>query len=451
MDNILLITVDSLRADHVGWHGYGRETTPFLDEFAKDCQVFSRTFSHGCGTRASFPAILTSSYPLMYGGFERISKERELISETLSKAGYQTAGFHSNLYLGADFDYDRGFGEFFDSKSDPSPTARIRQGVKSRLTKGGFAYESLARIFNIAERKAGANIGSAYVLADEITNLALDWAASANSDQPKFLWVHYMDVHHPYVPPEREQRELRDEVISDRRSIRLRRKMIQEPQDVTGDELSEIIDLYDAEIRYADSQIGRLIEGVNEVWSGETITAVTADHGEEFREHGQFSHYPTFHDEVLQVPLLLNIPSLDGGRYQELVGLLDLTPTLVDYGSGKQSDEFYGNSLRTLIGDGDWDRTEIIASWENGDDRRFAYRDKNWKFIRSGNDESLYDLQNDPHEKENLINSNHSNAARLRQAVDIHINKVDATKTVLGEVEMDENVKKRLRSLGYRE
>jgi len=451
MDNLLLITVDSLRADHVGWHGYERETTPFLDEFAEDSHAFTRTYAHACSTRPSFPAILTSSYPLMYGGFERISEKRALVSEVLSEVGYGTAGFHSNLYLGADFDYDRGFDEFFDSKSDPSFSAQIRQAVKDKLDHDGIVYKTLAGMFDVAERRVGANIGSAYVLADDITDLALKRAADADPDRPQFLWVHYMDVHHPYLPPEEHQLEFRDEPISDRRSIQLRRKMIEEPENVTEAEVSDIVDLYDAEIRYADSQIKRLIEGAKEAWSGETVTVVTADHGEEFKDHGRFSHYTTFHDEVLQVPLLVDIPDDDGGRNDDLVGLLDITPTLVDYGGGEQSDAFYGSSLRPLIEDGEWDRTEIFANWKNEDERRFAYRDKEWKYIRMRDEESLYHMQNDPDEMENVMHDNPEIASRLREAVNNHVEEVDATMTDLGEVEMDENVKERLRDLGYKE
>lgn len=451
MDNFLLVTVDSLRADHVGWHGYERETTPFLTKFAEDSHVFTQTFAHACSTRPSFPSILTSSYPLMYGGFERISNERTLVSEALSETGHETAGFHSNLYLGADFGYDRGFDEFFDSKSDPTLTARIRQIVKNKLDHDGIIYRTLAEMFDVAERQVGANIGSAYVLAADITDLAVEWVADTDPDRSQFLWVHYMDVHHPYLPPEEYQLNIRDKPISDRRSIQLRRKMIEEPEKVTEAEVSDIIDLYDAEIRYTDSQIKRLIENVRNTWSGETIVTITADHGEEFKDHGRFSHYTTFHDEVLQVPLLMDIPSDSGSRNDDLVGLLDLTPTLVDYAGGEQSDAFHGSSLRSLIEDNEWDRTEIFANWEDENERRFAYRDKEWKYIRMKSEESLYDMQNDPDESENIIQENPRVTDRLRDVVDNHIEQVDATMTDIGDVEMDESVKSRLRDLGYKE
>jgi len=99
MRDIVLVTVDSLRADHVGWHGYDRNTTPNLDQRAASAQTFTSAFSHACSTRPSFPSIMTSSYALEYGGFERLSSKRTTIAELLEEAGYETAGFHSNLYL----------------------------------------------------------------------------------------------------------------------------------------------------------------------------------------------------------------------------------------------------------------------------------------------------------------------------------------------------------------
>lgn len=99
MSDIVLLTVDSLRADHVGCYGYDRDTTPTIDDLSTDGQQFTNAFAHACSTRPSFPSILTSSYALMHGGFEQLSSDRTTIAEALSGAGYQTAGFHSNLYL----------------------------------------------------------------------------------------------------------------------------------------------------------------------------------------------------------------------------------------------------------------------------------------------------------------------------------------------------------------
>lgn len=450
MQDTLLVTVDSLRADHVGYLGYDRETTPNIDRLARTGAAFENAFSHACATRASFPSILTSAYAMMYGGYERVSDEQTVVSEVFSDAGYETAGFHSNLYLGADFGYDRGFDTFYDSKTDPSSTAKLRQEVKDRLDSDGVIYKSLARAFDLAERYAGANVGSAYVPADEMTDLATDWIADTDPDSPNFLWVHYMDVHHPYVPPAEYQLEFRDEAIPERRAIKLRRKMMEDPDEVTDAELADILDLYDAEIRFTDHEIGRLVSKARDSW-GDVNVLVTSDHGEEFLDHDDFSHHQTFYDEVTHVPLVFDDGTHEG-RYDELVGLLDVSPTLVDAAGLSIPENFHGKSLLELF-DGQWDRDALLGNWIDTDtgEERFVYRSHEWKYIRTGAGEELYDLQNDSDETENRIEDHPEVADRCRAAVDEHRREVEATATDLGDVAMDESVKERLRQLGYKE
>ncbi len=450
MSNVLLVTIDSLRADHLGCYGYERDTSPVIDDLAADAAMFENTFAHACSTRPSFPSILTSSYALMYGGYENISEERTLISEVFDDAGYRTGGFHSNAYLNPEFGYGRGWDTFFDSMTDPGTVARLRQYVKSNLDTDGIIYQTLATAFDKAERQAGASIGSAYVDADEITDHAIEWLRDGDH-RDDFLWVHYMDVHHPYVPPEEHQLKFRDEPVTERRAIQLRRKFIEDPQEVTDEELDDIIDLYDAEIRFTDAEIGRLLNAADDVWD-DYVVAVTADHGEEFREHGEFSHFAKFYDEVLHVPLVFD----DGehaGEYTELVGLLDVSPTLVDAAGLEIPDNFYGHSLLSLTSGNDWPRTEILGDWasEPGEERRFAYRDHRWKYIRRPRGEELYDLTEDPDEQNNLIDEEPDVLEEFRQAVDEHDQTIDDTHVDVEHIEMDESVKQQLRDLGYRE
>lgn len=451
MKDVLLITIDSLRADHISGQGYNRETTPVIDEFAASGHTFTQAFAHACSTRPSFPSILSSSHALMHGGFEMMTDNRTMVAEVFDDADYYTGGFHSNLYLSADFGYDRGFDTFYDSKTDPSFTARIRQLVKDTLDDEGFLYKFLASAFDTAERKAGINVGSAYDTATEITDRALKFVDSKAADSPRFLWVHYMDVHHPYVPPAEYQQLFRDVPISESRSIKLRRKMIEEPQKVTDSELEDIIDLYDAEIRYTDDEIGRLINHITEAWGGEPVTIITADHGEEFLEHGQFSHYTHFHDEVMQVPLFLGgVPG--NGEYDEIVGLQDVPATLIDYAGLSKPETFQGWSLRRIIENNQWPRKHVIGDWSDreGEDR-FGYRDSEWKFVRRDSGEELYYLPEDPGEHDNVIEKYPDVAEQLSDKIDEHEQTIAATTDEQVTVDMDEDVKDRLRDLGYKE
>lgn len=450
MRDIVLVTVDSLRADHVGWHGYDRDTTPNLDERAASAETFQSAFSHACSTRPSFPSIMTSSYALEHGGFERLSKERTTIAEQLKQYGYETGGFHSNLYLSTDFGYDRGFDHFFDSKSDPGPVAKLRQEIKTRLDPNGSLYSVLQRAFNATERQTGIELGSAYVDAEGITDRALDWARSTGSG-PRFLWVHYMDVHHPYVPPSKFQRRFRDDVIDDRDAVQLRRKMLETPEEVSQTELQTLIDLYDAEIAYVDEEVDRLLEEIRYTWETDPIFAFTSDHGEEFLDHGGFSHSASFHDEVIHVPLLVDED--DEGTYDELVGLMDLAPTLASRAGTEPASEFRGEPLDGIEA-ATWNRDEVIAEWADTDtdDRRFCVRTNDWKYTRAEDGtEQLYDLSADPGEETNLADEGPEELHELRERLEGHLEELSENTDDLGRVDMDDTVKQRLRDLGYQE
>lgn len=446
MRDIVLITVDSLRADHVGCYGYDRNTTPNIDDLAADGRRFVNTFAHACSTRPSFPSILTSSYALLHGGFEQLSSERATLAEVLSDTGYRTAGFHSNLYLSADFGYDRGFDRFYDSKSDPTFLAQVRQTVKTHLDQDGILYRSLQKAFNATERRAGVELGSAYVQADEMTAMALEWAQQA-ADGPHFLWVHYMDVHHPYTPPASYQQQFRDDSVDDDRAIRLRRKMLENPDSITDDELATIIDLYDAEIAFVDAEIDRLLDGLENAWGNKPLVAFTADHGEEFLDHGQFSHAATFYDEVLHVPLVIR-DGQSSGTVDDLVGLLDLAPTLVDHAETTKPSAFLGQTLQS---DGGHDRDQVIAEWADYDegDRRFALRTDDWKYVRMEDEEErLFDLRSDPQETTNVATNHPEELSKFRERVDEHAERVSDESVGAA---MDETVRQRLRDLGYQE
>lgn len=449
MRDVVLVTVDSLRADHVGWHGYDRDTTPHLDSRVKEAHRFTNAFSHACSTRPSFPAILTSSHALMHGGCEFISKDRTLISEAFSDAGFSTAGFHSNLYLSEDFGYNRGWDKFFDSKTNPSLLTKIRNTVKSKLHNESVTYELLQKIFDATERGTGVELGSAYVRADEITDRAIDWAKDTSG--PRFLWVHYMDVHHPYIPPERDQRRFRKEIIEDRQAVKLRRKMLEEPEKITEQERQNLIDLYDAEISFVDREVNRLLEELTNVWEEEPLHIITADHGEEFADHARFSHYATYFDEVLHVPFVVNDGS-EGEEWDSLIGLLDVSPTLCDLVGIDAPNIWCGRSIKEILPFSETPGDSIVGGQLGGEDeRRYFYRDHDWKFIERDGQEYLFNLVKDPSETKNIADENLEKVKEIREKLKRHKDTVEKTRTTMESVEMDETVKKRLRDLGYQE
>jgi arylsulfatase A-like enzyme len=454
MTNVVLVTIDSLRADHLGHYGYDRDTSPVIDSLAEDGLSFD-AYANASWTRASFPSIITSTYPLEYGGFEYLSDERTTVGETMRRAGHETAAFHSNLWLSRDYNYGRGFDHFYDSKSDPSLLARARTFVKLRLDDDGIIYRTLQKLYDTTEEKAGLDVGQTYKDAETITDEAIDWIGSVDGDF--FVWVHYMDVHHPYVPHEDASEELGLSMdVSEREAIRLRRKMLEEPDEITESEYQTLVDLYDNEIRYTDGQIGRLVEAARAHEGEDTAVVVTSDHGEEFREHGRFSHQPTMYDEVLHVPVIVEGgPTLaereEAGHQPEQVELLDIAPTVADLGGAAQPATYRGRSLLEAGGSG-VDVDVFSETWSN-DEYKLAVRTDGWKYIwdRDSDSRELYDLENDAAETRNLVEEEPDRAETLRELVTDHLEELRATNESLPDVEMDAETEARLQDLGYLE
>jgi len=391
----------------------------------------------------------------MYGGFEKIAPDRTLISEAFDNAGYATGGFQSNPHLLQEFGYGRGYDRYFGSNTEASSTSRLRQFVKRQFDDESLPHRVLQSAFDFSERVFGYNPGEPFVRADEKTDEALDWVERV--DEPVFLWVHYMDVHHPYHPPAEHQLTFRDATVSKRTAVRLRRKMLEAPANVTETEMRTIQDLYDGEIRFFDAEMHRLVEGVCDRLSGETMVAVTSDHGDEFNDHHGFAHYDTFYDELLHIPLLLDIGG--SGKYDELVSLIDLAPTLLSYADVDIPDSFVGDNLQSVIDEEGWQKEAVIAESGTLDgEYRCGYQTPDWKYIRNGNhrqasnkpDEELYDLGADPGEYNNVIGQPTPVTGKIREAVAEHKARVEATERTVETVEIDATTEQRLEDLGYK-
>ncbi len=450
MQNVVLITIDSLRADHVGYHGYKRSTTPNIDSFAASGSRFMNAFAHVGGTQFSFPSILSGVMPLMHGGHSRISESQTLLSEIFSNAGYRTGGFHSNLYVSSEYGYERGWDRFYDSAPSKSITAQARRWAKTRLRNTSI-YPFLQRGYDLLESSRGINIGSFHVRGEKITDLAIDFIDEA-PEKPTFLWVHYMDVHHPFLPPREYQRMFRDTLIDDRDSIKLRRKFIEEPESITQDEFEAFIDLYDAEIRYTDTQVGRLLDAIENRWGEQAFIGLTADHGDHFLDRGYFGGAKLF-DVKTHVPLCISGWN-DCNAYDELVGLVDLPTTLLDVADLHVPETYQGYSLQRLVFNDDWPREDIIGGWENSDkERTIGIRERDWKFIkRPDGTTELYDLRSDPDEQNNVAEQNQKHVHRFDERLEEHLQRVDdSMDDSVERPNIDPDVRDRLRRLGYDE
>jgi arylsulfatase A-like enzyme len=449
VENVLLITVDSLRYDRALASDREVNPAPHLSELAATGTSFREAYANGPNTPSSFPTILTGTHPSMYGGYRYLDERRPFISATLNEAGFTTVGYHSNPHLGPEKNYHHGFDRFNDSAESEDDGQTIKNIVDQRVSADSRLYSVLRRIYHLFTM---ATDSSAYDKAPVISRRASDWFDETwDGEQPFFMWLHYMDVHYPFDPPDEFLEELNITPPSTRRTASLNGKMQENPDELTEADRQDLLALYDGEIRYTDHHIGQLLaeldrRGIRE----ETAVIVTADHGEAFGEHGRYGHHPYLYDELLHVPLVVDAPGFASRRIDEMVSLIDLGPTICELLDVAIPEATQGDSLIPLLtGASTGTDDGIICTSAGGE--MLAYRTDEWKFFwRLDDDEAeLYDLTTDAAETTNVLEQYPDVADDLRTHLEEHIAAAEATDTDLPEVSESEEVKQRLEDLGY--
>jgi arylsulfatase A-like enzyme len=297
--NLLFVVVDTLRADHLGLYGYERDTSPRLDELARDAVIFEQARATGSQTRFSVPPMITGRYftelARSAGKWPALLEEEVTIAERLKAVGYRTAAFHSIAYLRSIYGFAQGFDHY------DATCIKAREPARFRPT------------------------------SDYVTDRTLAWVDETElraSADPWLLWVYYGDPHSPYIFHKDFPR--------------------------FGGWMK---DVYDNEVAFTDHHMGRLFDGLRERGLlDQTVVILTSDHGEgldEEDDHGHRYHGPHLHEEVVRVPLLAWGPGLTPGRVDTPVSLIDLAPTFADLaGAPPAPDYFRGVSLVPwLIGD----------------------------------------------------------------------------------------------------
>jgi arylsulfatase A-like enzyme len=384
--SLILVTIDCLRADHVGFMGYERPTTPFLDSLASQSFIFKNAIAAGVPTYYSLPAILASRFPLSLGrDLLGLAPDEPTIGSELREHGFTTGAFlAANPYLSPRFGYDFGFDGFrdflesglaeFANEQEAHPASRLRGQANRFLSQAchtvgplGAAYDELYfRYCRRLDAPADDAMDSLrrFPAADVIVDHAIPWL-SGNVGRPFFLWLHLMDPHSPYFPKPEALELMGDGSLKGNRARYANAYWNRE--DLNAKRLrskrEEVIALYDAGIRWADTQIRRLTEKLVELnlWD-KCALAVTADHGEEFLEHGGRFHTPMkLTRELTRVPLLLRVPEYSqGGQFESPLSLIDLAPTLLDVMGISQPAEFRGRSCWNQVQKNElWDRTVI--------------------------------------------------------------------------------------------
>lgn len=368
--NVLLVTFDTTRADHIGCYGDEAARTPVVDRLAAEGVRFQDAYSAIPVTCPSHATILTGKYPLAHGvrdnGLFVLAPEQRTLAEILKQHGYRTGAAVGGFPLVSRFGLNQGF-DFYDD--------RLTQPFDAAL--GGVPP---ARPSLFMERRVAARVNEA----------ALGWL-ERNASQPFFLWIHYYDPHQPY-----EAHVPYNELFADRP--------------------------YDGQIAYADESLGVVLDRLAKLGVYDrTLVVFTADHGEGLNEHDEMTHSFLLYDTTLRVPLVVRPPSGPGGRVVKgRVRLVDVAPTILDMLGIPVPAEMQGRSLAPFMqGDAGAaaDRTHYAETLsprltQNLGELRALFEGR-WKYVHGPRPE-LFDLQDDPKELKNLVDSRPDVAAEMR-------------------------------------
>ena len=311
VDGIIVVTLDTLRADRLSGYGYSQPTSPFLDEFADESVVFDHAFVQYPSTLASHMSIFTGLYPQQHGVVERdrsLSPAIPLIAQVFAEAGFRTAGFTENGMIAPGSGLGRGFEQFVHEHIGPP------QGP------------------------------------DRVFDLGLEFLDGLGPGERPFLWLHTYAVHTPYEPtPDNRRTFLRGhpapEVPVDGEYLtRVNRGLAQ----VSAQDVEAMSRLYDGQLRDVDAAFGRLLAALEERgWEDRLAVVVFADHGEEFHEHGHMVHEQIY-PELVHIPLIIRNPRLSPRRVGAVVEAIDIAPTLAQLAGLDWQSAGAGRSLLPL-------------------------------------------------------------------------------------------------------
>lgn len=394
--NILLITLDTTRADRLGCYGYQRAETPHLDSLGRRGVVFERAYAPAPMTAPSHTSLFTGLWPPEHGvltnGQTTLLPGIPTLAESLRQRGYDTAAFISAFVLQSRFGLNRGFQVYDEDLSK----AKLENDELHRYRDGKYSIES-----------------------------AVNWLTKSRTARTPFLcWVHLYDPHEPY---ETHPREFGTRFDNER---------------------------YDGEIAYVDLLVGRLLKTLNDLHlTGNTYILVVGDHGESLGEHGELTHGYTLHESTLRVPLIAVDPRTPQGgqRISQPVPLVDIFPTLLDVAGVPVPEDISGRSLQPVFAGrlpgprtcySLTDEPYLQAFWSP----LRSLTTERWRYVRSTRPE-LYDLSQDPQELENLAELNSDVTNDLENELAIFEEKLQLHAG--SNVELSVQDRRVLESLGY--
>jgi len=390
--NLILVMVDTLRADHLDCYGATDVATPNLCAVARDGGSIFNGFSHASWTKPATASLVTSLVPSTHNGMSkpaRLSDDIEFVSEALQEHGYATGGIVSNINLAPSFGFDQGFDEY----TYLAPDYLIGAQESSSKT---ILYQ-IARSVILKLRAGSLRFNDFYQDSQVVNEVAFEWLERHAKDR-FYLFLHYMDPHDPYFA---------------------------HPYDGTGiarvagdppeGEAARMRELYKGEIEYLDANFGKLLERLKSLGIyDETLIVLTADHGEEFHEHGGFWHGLTLYDEQIRVPLLVKWPKgeapLAHDQTHGVARAIDVAPTLLARAGAAIPEAMQGVDLAIAHEErGEKDR-EVFSEEDHEGNVLWSLRTATMKLIHAneGNPRGvppreLFDVASDPHERQNLL------------------------------------------------
>lgn len=422
--NIILVVIDTLRADHMGCYGYQRNTTPNIDRLAAEAILFKNAISAAPWTLPSFATLLTSQYPCVLGIRGKLAvmdKRFPLLSQVLKQYNYTTFGVFAAGNLLPQLGFGRGFDFYYDRRSP----------------------------------RRGAGITSPVITSEGISFLR------KSHKSPFFLLLHYFDPHYNYILHKQYDYypNYRGMVKNNHSIIDLWHKL----NELSEDDIRYLLALYDSEIAFTDEYIEQLLDELKKHGFYEnSIIIITSDHGEEFIERGWLGHAITLHEELLHVPLIMKFPGYKPRVIDSPVGLIDIVPTIYQY-LGLKIPKGLGGKALDLSRDDTIENRPIFSETFNSQKLRpnpkpVAFRSivlGNWKFIydETNDSEQVYHLSEDPHERNDLSSQRSAQNKMLRGLLSKWINHVK-TKQRLGPTQdatelLTPDQREELESLGY--
>lgn len=398
--NILLVTLDTTRADRIGAYGYSAAQTPNIDRLAGQGVLFEQCITPTAYTLPSHSSILTGLYPPHHGvrlnGATALGDSQSTLAERLGAQGYRTGAFVGAFVLDGRWGLSQGFSHYDDD---------FPLGADQRL--------DLAKV----QRPA-----------DKVVDAALKWLQEDQSRKPFFAWVHLYDAHTPYEPPEPFRSRFDSGGLSS---------------------------LYDGEISFADSQLGRLLDWLDTQGLREnTVVVVVGDHGEGLGSHGEDEHGYYIYDYAVHVPLIVRLPGTSSLRVPAQVRTVDIFPTLLEFVTGAKVTDIQGESLLGLM-DGEKEQSPRYAYSESmainlqyGWSPLYSLRTNEHKFIEAPRAE-LYDLIQDPGESTNRLDDLRRVARQMRTELQKLREHAAKQEPKAEEADLDEETVRMLASLGY--